>query len=369
MVFQLVTLLAGIAAYAAAQTTELPDAVNGAAYSVQLHFLAVTPISATVSAGALPGGLTLSSDGLISGAPTIATSGDFNFTVKVTDSSQPAQTLTFDYHMRGLTASGAPAGAVACLSDCRGVFDSSFYIGLAIDSFAGSETLSYLNPGVTGKLQERAIGGFDFAYRLTGNPNVGPGVKSPKSLWIYGETVHGVRSVDVNCTQNPDLPVCVNSLGSGANPGDQLYYILRNATSLEGYMGLRYEFRSLQTPFDSPANLYIKAEAGFMSVAGASGSALDMHQIAIGAVATKGRFQDSYLQVGWGRSDTFATARRKRIKVDGYMQWKIPKVTDATGLSAFAQMLVDTDLGRGSDAIQTYIGINYDLGQFLHKQQ
>jgi hypothetical protein len=50
------------------------------------------------------------------------------------------------------------------------------------------------------------------------------------------------------------------------------------------------------------------------------------------------------------------------------MQWKIPKVTDATGLSAFAQMLVDTDLGRGSDAIQTYIGINYDLGQFLHKQ-
>ena len=160
-------------------------------------------------------------------------------------------------------------------SDCRGVFNASFYLGLAVDTFAGSDTLNYLNPGATGKIHERGIGGFDFAYRLMGDktPMVGERYQH-RSLWIYGETVHGVRSTDVNCSDNPDLPVCQKALGGITNPGPGLYYILRNATSLEGYMGLRYEFWNLNPDSDSPANLYFKAQAGFLSVAGAPGSAL-----------------------------------------------------------------------------------------------
>ena len=286
-------------------------------------------------------------------------------------------------------------------SDCRGTFDASFYIGLAIDTFAGSDTLQYLNPGDSGKTHERAVGGFDFAYRLMGKPapikpvlkktdsdgGSGEGASenatlpkgSPKekeknkkeeeesgfkpSLWVYGETIHGVRSVDVNCTQNKDLPVCQKSLVQPTNPGDQLYFILRNASSLEGYMGLRYEFMGLQRRSDSPANLYVKAQAGFLDVAGAPGSALDLHQIALGAIATKGTFQDSYLEVGWGRSDTFATARRRRVKIDGYLEREIGK-----GISFFTQLFVDTDLGRGSDAIQTYIGFSFDLGHLFESK-
>src|SRR5215467_4601445 len=131
-------------------------------------------------------------------------------------------------------------------SDCRGVFNASFYLGLAVDTFAGSDTLKYLNPGATGKIQERGIGGFDFSYRLSGDktPMVGERYQH-RSIWVYGETVHGVRSADVNCSDNPDLPVCQKALGGIANPGQGLYYILRNATSLEGYMGVRYEFWNL----------------------------------------------------------------------------------------------------------------------------
>jgi hypothetical protein len=252
-------------------------------------------------------------------------------------------------------------------SDCRGVFDASFFLGLAIDTFAGAETLTYLNPGAAGKTQERAIGGFVFQYRLLGDKTPMVHDHFHPTLWVYGETVHGVRSVDINCTQNPNLPVCVQNLGTVTNPGEQLYFILRNATSLEGYMGFRYEFKGLMRDSNSPANIYLKAQAGFLTVAGGSGSALDMHRLALGAIATKGRFENSYLEVGWGRSDTFATARRKRVKIAGYLEWKIPKITDVTGLSGFAQLLVDTDLGRGSDAIQSYIGINYDLDQLFHK--
>jgi hypothetical protein len=38
-------VLIGVAVCASAATTELPDAANGVAYSFQLHFMAMTPIS------------------------------------------------------------------------------------------------------------------------------------------------------------------------------------------------------------------------------------------------------------------------------------------------------------------------------------
>jgi hypothetical protein len=254
-------------------------------------------------------------------------------------------------------------------TDCRGVFDASFYIGLAIDTFAGDDTLSllYRNPGSSGQVKERAVGGFDFAYRLLGDktPMVREGPRHHQSLWVYGETVHGVRSADVDCKKNPDLPVCQASLTIATDPATQIYYILRNATSLEGYVGLRWEFKELQFDSSTPAHLYLKAQAGFLSIAGASGGTYALHHLALGAIATKGRFQNSYLEAGWGRSDTFVRLQHRRVKVDGFLEWQIPKVTQSTGLSAFTQLFVDTSLGRGGNAIQTYIGINYDLDRFF----
>lgn len=250
-----------------------------------------------------------------------------------------------------------PDACDAQCTDCRGDFEASAYVGLAIDTFAGSDTLTYLKPADSGTPHERAIGGFDFAYRLVGNshPNV-DGKKFNPSLWVFGETVHGVRSSDVNCTKNADLPVCQQTLTPPPNPGDQVYYILRNATSLEGFMGFRYEFLSVHRESENPANIYVKAQAGFLDVAGAPGHALGMHHLALGAIATKGNFQDSYLEVGWGRSDVFATAKSRRVKIDGYLERKIRR-----GVAFFAQLFVDTSLGKSSDAIQTYIGFNFDL--------
>jgi hypothetical protein len=99
-------VLLGVTTALSATTAELPDAVNGVAYSFQLHFLAMTPITATVPTDALPKGLSLNANGLISGTPEIDKDQDFNFTVTVIDSSQPPQTFNFDYHMRGRTAGG-----------------------------------------------------------------------------------------------------------------------------------------------------------------------------------------------------------------------------------------------------------------------
>lgn len=65
-------------------TTTLPDAAFGTAYSQTLVATGGTPpYSWSISAGALPTGITLSAAGVLSGTPLV--SGAFNFTVTVTD--------------------------------------------------------------------------------------------------------------------------------------------------------------------------------------------------------------------------------------------------------------------------------------------
>jgi uncharacterized repeat protein (TIGR03803 family) len=76
-------------------TTSLPNGTNGTTYSQTLTASGgQTPYSWTNSLGALPSGLHLSTNGVISGTPT--NSGTFNFTVKVTDalSETATQPLT-----------------------------------------------------------------------------------------------------------------------------------------------------------------------------------------------------------------------------------------------------------------------------------
>ncbi|MCL2783826.1 MAG: putative Ig domain-containing protein, partial [Propionibacteriaceae bacterium] len=74
-------------------TTTLLDGVVGEVYRTQtLTATGTTPITWTVTNGALPDGLTLTSDGQITGTPTVA--GVFTFTVTASNGVSPAATAT-----------------------------------------------------------------------------------------------------------------------------------------------------------------------------------------------------------------------------------------------------------------------------------
>ena len=77
--------------------TSLPGgATVGSAYSTTITASgAVSPYTFTISAGALPAGMTLSTAGVLSGTPTAG--GTFNFTVEATDSSGTPQSGTRAY--------------------------------------------------------------------------------------------------------------------------------------------------------------------------------------------------------------------------------------------------------------------------------
>ena len=67
-------------------TSPLPDGVSGATYGAQFAATGGVPgYSFAATAGSLPAGLSLSSNGILSGTP--AKTGDYRFTVQVTDST------------------------------------------------------------------------------------------------------------------------------------------------------------------------------------------------------------------------------------------------------------------------------------------
>jgi Putative Ig domain len=72
---------------------QLPDAIVGVPYSFTLQSSGgISPVNWTLSAGQLPAGLTLNSNGTLSGTATAT--GSFTFTLQAGDSSSPSQTLT-----------------------------------------------------------------------------------------------------------------------------------------------------------------------------------------------------------------------------------------------------------------------------------
>lgn len=240
--------------------------------------------------------------------------------------------------------------------DDRANLEVSAYGGFAVDTFLAEDVQRYLNYDSAVGARERGIGGVDFAYRF----NDGKAGRYPGQLWIFGETLYGVRSTEIDCskTENKTLSIC-GSLNIATLP-DRTLYIMRNASSIEGSFGLRYEFLRFHALQDASANLYVKSQLGFQSVAKGSSDVADDHTwLALGSIVTKGDFKNSYFEVGRGRSDVFRDSPRNRWKIDGYVEF--PFIKDKDIVRPFIEMYVNVDGGRKADSIQTFIGFSFDI--------
>ena len=413
----------GPASTISAEHVALPEGEQNVEYEFRFESEGgAAPISWRLVGGELPPGLTLDASGRLHGLPSKSRREAYKFVVEAADSAatprrvtQPFLLLIQDAPLRiknpngsrtstpvqapvpgprisgagvvaglpaslassaappatngpsaGVSPAGLPTGPPARQSgstdekdDMRENFEASGYIGIGVDSFAAGEIKKVLNRGDSSGQKERFVGGFDFAYRLFGNPE-GEGARKSKDqqLWLYGGTTHGVRSADVDCRANSD--VCKDVFDVTVTP-QRFFYVLRNASSLEGFMGARWEFAQInRLPAVSSARAYLKAQAGFLTVTNGIDDVYDIHHVAAGLIATNGRFQKSYFEFGVGRTDLFTENRRRRFKIDGLLSWEVSKTT-AKWFRPFAQIKVDTDLGRGSDSIQSYFGFDFDL--------
>jgi len=270
----------------------------------------------------------------------------------------------------------APQAEDTVLSDDRETFDASLYLGKAVDNFAPSSVGGYADPEAGGKTPLRIVGGADFEFRLTGSP------ERRRQLWIFGETMHGVRSADINCLpENKDKPAVCDKLtvGPNSNAPQQFQFTLENATSLEAYAGFRYEFMTLQTDNDTPAKLYATARWGVMMLSGtartAAGTsdapatpseirtshAYQAHHVGVGLLLPKGKFNGSILEVGWGMTELFSHGHVRsgwnRLKIDGALSVKL-----AGPMYGFLQMYSDFDpIYHGSDSVQSFFGVSFEV--------
>ena len=116
--------------------TTLPGATDGASYSQSVSASGGTgPYSYAVTTGALPSGLSLASDGTISGVPTVY--GSFNFTVTATDSSTGTGPFTGS-RAYALTVAPQPIPTVAPVSATVAYGSSNNAVTLSITGSASS---------------------------------------------------------------------------------------------------------------------------------------------------------------------------------------------------------------------------------------
>ena len=252
------------------------------------------------------------------------------------------------------------------VSDGRDPFEASGYMGMAVDNFAPASVGGYENSEAGGK-QTRAVGGFDFEFRVAGSPT------SRRQVWIFGETLHGVRSADINCADTTSRPAVCDKL-TQANFSKQLQFVLENATSMEAYAGVRVELATLQADSATPAKVYGTIRTGVMMVNGnaKSGSqtfsathAYRAHHFGGGLLMPTGKFAGSLLEVGWGRTDIFDNEQVKnhwrRLKIDGSLNVEL-----AGPMYAFVQLYSDFDpSGKSADSVQTFFGLSFEIPEFF----
>lgn len=240
-------------------------------------------------------------------------------------------------------------------------FDASVYLGTAIDTFAPDEVGNYKNPNGESEQKLREVFGVNFDARLWGSDD------SPRQFWVAGETLHGVKSADIDCEKDP-APVC-NS--SDAQFTDRAKYILKHADSLEAFISPRLEFASVQADTNTPAVLYATARFGFIALERAPHVFSTMH-VGLGWLAYDGPFSGSYFEVGVGKNELFAGSKFNRLKIDGLLSAglsTLPLVKLIPGLDnanarAFIQMYIDNDVrGNLPDSVQTFFGIDFVLGE------
>ena len=250
--------------------------------------------------------------------------------------------------------------------DCRHKTNFNFYTGFVIDSFASQAYNDKFNANVTSATKTSPIFGIDFGHRFA--------TKGGK-WWVYGETVHSSRTLEVQCNQgtpvakatavtpnaDPDPPNTPCTRDANKQPTDANNYtaLLRNASSTEAFIGIRWEPPGSLT---ENSTFYAKVQAGFLSVAGAGGDVIDNHILpGVGIMLTKGKLQDSYIEVGHGQTDLFVDHRKNRWKFDGYLSWDPSGDNAQSLLTPFLQMTVDSDFKKGADSVQIYVGMNVSL--------
>jgi hypothetical protein len=178
-----------------------------------------------------------------------------------------------------------------------------------------------------------------------------------------------MRTADVNCAKTPEAAVCRKT----ASTSDKFLFILEHASTMEAHIDARFEFATLQVSAETPVRTYLVSSFGFVAMESGPKVFNSDSYLGIGILSPRGTFKGSFAQVGWGHSEQFQSfPDANRLKIFGTLAFDLVPSLSA-GASGFFGRLggasrmfiaisVDRDpSGPAPDAVQTYVGFDFDL--------
>src|SRR5262249_34348688 len=151
----------------------------------------------------------------------------------------------------------------------------------------------------------------------------------------------------------------------GIDPSQSATALLRTADAGEFYLGIRPMWFYGGTSTATQQAAYLRLEFGGITASEGNGDLIDSNFFGAGWERTSGKWQNSFLECGGGRSDVFARdSRSKRFKSRMGVEYSLVDPTDASGgksLSAvFLQARIDNDFKAGPDGIRIIFGLRLD---------
>jgi len=251
------------------------------------------------------------------------------------------------------------------VSDGRKVFEASGFVGEVFDNFAPDINGGYSTPVTATDIHARVTAGIEAQYRLIGKED------GERQLWVAAHTLHGLRTADLQCPNDSTIPACLKKAGDTTT--DQFNYILAHASTIEANVDARLELFTLQRGEDTPAKIYVYGRAGFLDLEGAP-RVFDNDAVGVGIIAPKGVFRNSYAQIGWGVSKQYESDHAfDRLKINGVLVFDVmPHLSTGSilgklgkGSRFFVAIAIDRNPSHGPDAVQTYVGADFDLRQMF----
>jgi hypothetical protein len=255
--------------------------------------------------------------------------------------------------------------------DDRQTFEANAFYGRVFDNFAPADALgvNYVKPPA-GDIDSRWTAGFQATYRLLGAPD------DVRQLWLSTETLHGARSADIDCTANPAAFSCPGVKGT-QNPEQRIVTTLEHASTMEAHIEARLELFRLQGSTDTPVKVFVSTRYGFVAMANAPKVFSSDAYVGGGITTPKGSFRGSFAEVAWGRSRQFQSVPdANRLKIYGMLVFDLmpglvgqaQNVVSQAGsaMRLFAEIVVDRNPnGTAPDAVQTYVGIAFDVRRLV----